>query len=88
MKTCDDCHTLPECGWCDDGSATGLGKCMEGGDDGPFTKASNASDSQCPGKRWFFIECPGTDICYDFCHVYNYLPVSSEPMVHYRVSRY
>ena len=60
MKTCDDCHTLPGCGWCDDGSETGLGQCMEGGDDGPFTKPTNASLNQCPINRWYFIECPGT----------------------------
>ena len=59
-KTCDDCHTLPGCGWCDDGSETGLGQCMEGGDDGPFTKPTNASLNQCPINRWYFIECPGT----------------------------
>ncbi|XP_020606886.1 attractin-like [Orbicella faveolata] len=58
LKTCDDCHTLPECGWCDDGSETGLGQCMEGGDDGPFTKPTNASLNQCPINRWYFIECP------------------------------
>ncbi|XP_078358816.1 attractin-like protein 1 [Oculina patagonica] len=58
MKTCDDCHTLPGCGWCDDGSKTGLGQCMEGGDDGPFTKQANASLNQCPADHWYFIECP------------------------------
>ncbi|KAJ7336559.1 hypothetical protein OS493_011773 [Desmophyllum pertusum] len=58
MKTCDDCHTLPGCGWCDDGSETGLGQCMEGGDDGPFTKPTNTSVNQCPVDRWYFIECP------------------------------
>ena len=60
MKTCDECHTLPGCGWCDDGSATGLGKCMEGGDDGPFNNSdANAVTPQCPSDLWFFVECPG-----------------------------
>ena len=56
MKTCDECHTLPECGWCDDASATGLGQCMKGGDDGPFNKASA---NQCPVEQWYFVKCPG-----------------------------
>jgi hypothetical protein len=66
MKTCNDCHTLPGCGWCDDGSGTGLGQCTAGGDDGPFNVGSNNSSivsDQClpkdSKKRWFFIECPG-----------------------------
>ncbi|CAH3033959.1 unnamed protein product [Porites lobata] len=58
LKTCDDCHTLPGCGWCDDGSGTGLGQCIDGGDNGPFTTSPNASASQCPADRWYFIECP------------------------------
>ncbi|KXJ23470.1 attractin-like protein 1 [Exaiptasia diaphana] len=79
--TCNDCHTLPGCGWCDDGSGTGLGKCTGGGDDGPFIPASNSSvitsDKCLPKdgkKRWFFIECPvcqcnGHSTCdeYDKC---------------------
>ncbi|XP_031550014.1 attractin-like protein 1 [Actinia tenebrosa] len=64
-KTCQDCHTLPGCGWCDDGSGTGLGQCMPGGDNGPFSpggKNSSVVSNQClpklNKKRWFFIECP------------------------------
>lgn len=30
-STCDKCRDDPACGWCDDGSKTGLGKCMPGG---------------------------------------------------------
>ncbi|RMX57812.1 hypothetical protein pdam_00006739 [Pocillopora damicornis] len=58
MKTCADCHTLPGCGWCDDGSGTGLGQCMDGGDDGPFTKPTNSSMNQCLADRWYFMKCP------------------------------
>ncbi|XP_044169184.1 attractin-like protein 1 isoform X2 [Acropora millepora] len=59
MKTCDECHTLPGCGWCDDGSGTGLGECMEGGNDGPFNNSdADAVTSQCPSDLWFFVECP------------------------------
>lgn len=41
MKMCDDCYMLFGCGWCDDGLEIGLGKCMEGGDDGFFIKLIN-----------------------------------------------
>lgn len=30
-STCSKCRDDPACGWCDDGSRTGLGKCMPGG---------------------------------------------------------
>ncbi|KAJ8961064.1 hypothetical protein NQ314_005994 [Rhamnusium bicolor] len=30
-KTCAKCRDDPACGWCDDGSRTGLGTCMPGG---------------------------------------------------------
>lgn len=33
-KTCSQCRGDPACGWCDDGSRTGLGKCLAGGDSG------------------------------------------------------
>ena len=58
MNTCSDCHTLPGCGWCDDGSGTGLGRCMEGGDDGARSRSVNSSDVQCPKERWNFVGCP------------------------------
>ena len=58
MKSCRDCHKLPGCGWCDDGSGTGLGKCMQGGNDGPFPVSENLTDS-CSKPNWNFIGCPG-----------------------------
>ena len=58
MKTCEDCHTLPGCGWCDDGSGTGLGQCLEGGDDGVKGRTINTSLVHCPKERWNFIGCP------------------------------
>ena len=58
MKSCRDCHMLPGCGWCDDGSGTGLGKCLQGGKDGPFLKSGN-STAGCSEPNWNFIECPG-----------------------------
>ncbi|KAK7866706.1 hypothetical protein R5R35_003244 [Gryllus longicercus] len=50
--TCETCREDPACGWCDDGSGTGLGACMPGGNNGPSTK------DPCPSKRWFFTGCP------------------------------
>ena len=51
---------LPGCGWCDDGSGTGLGKCMQGGNDGPFPGSGNSTDS-CSKPNWNFIGCPGNN---------------------------
>lgn len=35
-RTCNECQSDPECGWCDDGSGTGLGKCLPGGNNGNY----------------------------------------------------
>lgn len=68
MKSCRDCHLLPGCGWCDDGSGTGVGSCMPGGNDGPFLPARNVNSTAtcslfnpqtCSKSRWNFIDCPG-----------------------------
>lgn len=59
MKSCRDCHLLPGCGWCDDGSGTGLGLCMQGGNSGPFPPPKNLSSSgRCSNQHWHFIDCP------------------------------
>lgn len=34
--TCAQCQADPACGWCDDGSNTGLGKCLPGGNTGKY----------------------------------------------------
>ncbi|XP_075233105.1 attractin-like protein dsd isoform X2 [Lycorma delicatula] len=49
-RTCDDCRNAPECGWCDDGSGTGLGKCLPGG-------AQHPADI-CLKENWHFTKCP------------------------------
>lgn len=51
-KTCSQCRDDPACGWCDDGSMTGLGKCLLGGDSGP------QDEMECPVHRWHFTNCP------------------------------
>jgi len=48
-KTCVDCRDDPECGWCDDGSGTGLGSCMAGG---------NTPPQSCSQNKWYFTHCP------------------------------
>lgn len=51
-KTCSQCRDDPACGWCDDGSETGLGKCLPGGDSGPH------EEMECLARRWHFTHCP------------------------------
>lgn len=51
-KSCSQCRDDPACGWCDDGSKTGLGKCMPGGDSGP------QDEMVCPSASWYFTRCP------------------------------
>ncbi|XP_075145870.1 attractin-like protein dsd [Haematobia irritans] len=51
-NSCSQCLDDPACGWCDDGSNTGLGKCIEGG-------ALTAHEpKQCPSGQWYFTSCP------------------------------
>lgn len=53
QKTCTECQSVgPRCGWCDDGSGTGLGRCIPGSDSGPLVK------DNCPAKSWYFTGQP------------------------------
>ncbi|OTF80446.1 hypothetical protein BLA29_001100 [Euroglyphus maynei] len=54
IQTCDDCMKNPQCGWCDDGSGTGAGTCMEGSLRGP----NNPNDSTISCPEWYFTSCP------------------------------
>ncbi|XP_037091277.1 attractin-like protein 1 [Pollicipes pollicipes] len=61
-QTCERCQEDPGCGWCDNGSGTGVGSCLAGGFSGPL-------DQQCPNKLWNFLSCPpcqcnGHSTCY------------------------
>lgn len=63
LYTCEDCKSNPACGWCNDVSNTGLGKCVRGSATGPVTKNNvtgkyEVDDDICPNERWHFIECP------------------------------
>lgn len=57
-KTCAKCRDDPACGWCDDGSQTGLGVCLPGGFGGPTLDEHSLSHDTCPLKRWHFTTCP------------------------------
>ena len=61
--TCAECQNHSRCGWCDDGSSTGLGTCVDGAGSGPVLFDSDLKDfvvsqDQCPGPSWFFVDCP------------------------------
>ena len=60
----------PSCGWCDDGSGTGVGVCRVGGAKGPLIplkpdglghieKWVAADTCRDDGKSWHFTSCPG-----------------------------
>ncbi|KAK8733971.1 hypothetical protein OTU49_006273 [Cherax quadricarinatus] len=58
-QTCKDCQADVACGWCDDGSGTGIGVCVEGGQRGPINPVTGIMQrSKCPKPNWFFTECP------------------------------
>ena len=45
IQSCDRCLKSPQCGWCDNGSGTGVGVCLEGAARGPFALNSSAVSS-------------------------------------------
>ena len=49
--TCKSCQMDPRCGWCDDGSGTGRGKCHEGTLEGD-------KNGKCQKDGWFWVDCP------------------------------
>ncbi|KAG7168510.1 Attractin-like [Homarus americanus] len=58
-QTCKKCQADVACGWCDDGSGTGIGMCMEGGQRGPINPVTGIMQkNKCPKLNWFFTECP------------------------------
>ncbi|VDP06301.1 unnamed protein product [Soboliphyme baturini] len=61
--TCESCQLFStHCGWCDDGSRTGLGTCLPGGNDGPVdwyvtSRSFRRNSDLCPSKNWYFVQC-------------------------------
>ncbi|XP_067125746.1 attractin-like protein 1 [Centruroides vittatus] len=82
IQTCDDCQKNPKCGWCDNGSGTGLGQCYDGSDLGPMTFNGLSyllNNTLCPSTHWHFTSSPkcqcnghstcinDTDVCLQPC---------------------
>jgi len=62
VDSCEKCLSLPACGWCDDGSGIGLGKCVDGSNRGPLTANATGihlNQSVCSADLWHFTDCPG-----------------------------
>ncbi|XP_045475580.1 attractin-like protein 1 isoform X2 [Harmonia axyridis] len=57
-SSCTQCRDDPACGWCDDGSKTGLGKCMLGGFGGPILHMESLPSTTCLPDQWHFTTCP------------------------------
>jgi len=59
LKTCNECLENPACGWCDDGSDTGLGTCMNGGKRGAIDANTSLVDTMaCQTELWYFTSAP------------------------------
>ncbi|XP_022664548.1 attractin-like isoform X3 [Varroa destructor] len=68
IRSCRDCLQHERCGWCDDGSDTGKGRCMEGANNGPVVTGVDVSQvangteqmgATCIAPAsWNFITCP------------------------------
>lgn len=55
QKTCAECQRVgPNCGWCDDGSGTGLGKCLPGSLEAPDNELFCPKDGK---SKWYFTNC-------------------------------
>ena len=51
QNTCQDCFSLPGCGWCANTRSTGIGVCMDGTNRGDL-------NAVCPAQRWYYTKCP------------------------------
>lgn len=68
IETCDKCLTNPKCGWLNDISNSGKGRCIEGTSNGPSIMAANligdASNSSSTSlqpaglQNWYYSSCP------------------------------
>ena len=62
-QTCRACQNDSRCGWCDDGSKTGKGECVDGSYAGPVvrnatTELYEVAEDVCPAENWHFVTCP------------------------------
>ncbi|XP_028966843.1 attractin [Galendromus occidentalis] len=62
IRSCSECLQHERCGWCDDGSGSGRGKCMEGAATGPVVTGIdvplNVSETDMKCSNWHFLDCP------------------------------
>lgn len=61
FQTCSTCQEHERCGWCDDGSKTGKGRCLDGAASGPLSSTGSTfrlNGSLCPAQNWYFTDCP------------------------------
>ncbi|OUC50000.1 plexin repeat-containing domain protein [Trichinella nativa] len=90
ILTCDSClHGGTSCGWCDDGSQTGLGTCMRGSSNGPVSWIDSSGryetdPSLCPSGRWYTTDCPacqcnGHGFCMNNTETLDDVEEKSEP---------
>lgn len=62
QKTCAECQRVgPKCGWCDDGSGTGLGRCLPGSLEAPNNETACPKDGK---SKWYFMNCSGVSTLY------------------------
>lgn len=66
-SSCSNCISDPACGWCDDGSGTGKGRCISGG-----ARHWNSVTDTCVNDRWYFTECPSKFITISIYFTFNY----------------
>lgn len=83
IETCDRCLTNPKCGWLNDISNSGKGKCIEGTSDGPSFNnnlaiggdSSNSSSTALQPlglQNWFYSSCPACQ-----CNGHSYCKFNS-----------
>lgn len=69
IESCDECLANPKCGWMNDRSDTGKGKCMDGDSSGPTKLATYNHDKEIlKPTNWYYSSCPpcqcnGHSIC-------------------------
>ncbi|XP_076364577.1 attractin-like protein 1 isoform X2 [Tachypleus tridentatus] len=85
IQTCKECLSNPRCGWCDDGSGSGIGTCMEGGARGPVEHWNDTvphmNNSFCLKEYWYFSSCPDCQCNgHSFCK--NETGVCDQPCAH------
>lgn len=81
-QTCDACHGDAVCGWCNDPSNTGLGRCEQGGFDGPREAGTcQVMNSDGDTEEWYFELCPGelfrdVNLVFFLKYMYTYVDAS------------